>query len=123
MIQRLFQPFNTSHASCSLLSTPSQPITFFHCLWLLTSFLSFALILPLQTPLSPTPQPHPPCSTVAYNYFPSLPFCPGPLALSFHYCLVAPLPGIAFAPTQPQLSLQSGSKTQADLELCKDESF
>lgn len=54
--------------------------------------------------------------------FPSSPFCPASLALSFHYCLVAPLTDTASVLTQPQLSPQPGSKTQADLKLCKLES-
>lgn len=124
MIQRLFQPFNSSRAfALSSLDHPS-PLSSLHCLCLLTPSLSFALSSTPTKHHSPTL--HNPSLLVQQLLiticFSSSPFCPAPLALSFHYCLVAPLTDTASAPTQPQLSLQSGSKTQVDLELCKEES-
>lgn len=53
----------------------------------------------------------------------SSPFCQAPLALSFHFASLFGDPTyITSALTEPQLALQSGSRTQADLELCKEES-
>lgn len=77
MIQRLFQPFNPSHACCFSSADHPSPLSSLHGLCLLTPSLSFALISPLQTPFPHNPQPQPPCSTAACNYlFPFLTFLP-----------------------------------------------